>query len=143
MKPLLILMLAGVVGVVAASGLFALVPRGGDSDKALVLQIQDLERELAELQEQPAALPTHHNWQLLEQHLDTYENLDIERLSAGHAGHPGFGGEQWGGIVRGPMLDLLLAARIVQRIVPVYFDRIAIEDKVARMTFYVLGAKES
>lgn len=143
MKSLLILVLAGVAGVVIGSSLFAFAPRDGESNEELVVRIQDLERELAELQEQPESLPVYHHWQLLAQHLDTYGNLSVERLSAEHVGHPDFGGEQWGGIVRGPTLDLLLAARVIQGIVPIYFDRIAIDADTARMAFYVLGAKEN
>ena len=143
LSSLLTLVLSVAVGVAAGAGWFAFMPPDRGSDEELAARAYDLEAELSELDKRPPSLPTHHHWERFRQYLDTYERLKVDRLSAEQEGRPDFGGDQWGGVISGPTLDLLLAARIVQGIVPVYFDRVAVEDDTARMAFYVLGAREN
>ena len=105
-------------------------------------RLDTLEREVAALRARRPAAPTHRHWDMLERYLDSYESLTLERLPSQQTAQPELGGEPWGGIIKGATLDLLLAARAAQTLVPVYFDRIAVLDDVAQMTFYVLGARE-
>ena len=143
MKSLLMLVLSAVVGVVAGTGLFTFMPPADEDHVELAARAHNLEDELSELERRSSSLPTHYHWERFKRYLDTYEGLKVDRFPPEHKGHPDFGGDQWGGVINGPTLDLLLAARIVRNIVPVYFDRIAIEEDAARMTFYVLGAREN
>ncbi len=142
MKSLLLLVLAGAAGIAAGTALLVLKPPPSDDADALALQMGRLEYEVGQLQRHPTAVPTHDRWRRLKHHLDTYENLTFNPLPPDQVGRPEFGGEQWGGVMSGPTLDLLLAARIAQTLVPVHFDRVAVKDDAAQMTFYVLGAKE-
>ncbi len=142
MKPLLLLVSAMVAGIAAGVALFVYLPSPESDTDALALRMNRLEYEVAELLECPLASPTYDHWEHFERHLDTYENLKFNRLPPDKAGVSEFGGEQWGGVMSGPTLDLLIAARIAQTLVPVYFDRVAVEGEVAQMTFYVLGARE-
>ena len=143
MRSLLLLISSAVAGAVIGSGLFMALPTDGENIENLALKIDGLEDEVEELREQSPSLPAYRHWNRFDRYLDTYGRLQVERFSAERVGHPDFGGDQWGGVISGPTLDVLLAARTAQGIVPVYFDRIAIDDDTARMTFYVLGAKEN
>ena len=143
MRSLLVLTLSVLVGVVTGTGLSMLVPQSEPSTEQLAAEIHDLEAELGELQRQPAALPTYYHWERFKRYLDTYGRLKVDRFHTDQLGRPDFGGDPWGGVISGPALDLLLAARVVQGTIPVYFDRIAIDKNTARMTFYALGAKEN
>ncbi len=138
-----LLLLAVTLAVAAGVALFAFEPQPGVDTEALALQVSRLERELADLRARPPSPPTYDHWKRFERYLDTYESLALERLPPDKVGRPEFGGEQWGGVMSGPALDLFMAASIVQTLVPVYFDRVAVEDDAARMTFYVLGAREN
>ncbi len=142
MKSLLFLILAGAAGLGAGVSIFEFVPQPDQSNDALAEQLRRLEHEVDRLQAQRPARPVHAHWKRFERHLDTYERLDFSRAPPDQAGRSEFGGVQWGGVMSGPVLDLLLAARLAQTIVPVYFDRVAVKGDAARMNFYVLGAKE-
>ena len=141
MKSLSLLILAVIVGVVAGVGIFELKPKVGEGIEKLSLRVLELENEVNAMRDFPPALPTHNHWTRLEQHLDMYENLKLDHLPSEQVGHPNLGGDQWGGVMSGPTLDLMIAARIVKNLVPVYFDRVAVKDDAARISFYVLGSK--
>ena len=142
MKFLLLLVFAGVAGAAAGAMLFGPKPLPGDVAAALAARSGNLEREVEQLRRLRPSPPTHEHWRWLKRHLDVYETLEVDHLHPDRVGKPGFGGEQWGGVMSGPTLDLLLAARLAQTLVPVYFDRIAVKEGTAQMSFYVLGAKE-
>ncbi len=143
LKSLPVLMLLVAVSAAAGAGLFTLVPPHRGDHGELAAKAHALEAGLRELEQRPSSLPTRYHWERFKRYLDTYEHLRVDRFSAEQEGRPDLGGDQWGGVISGPTFDLLLAARIVQGIVPVYFDRVAIEDDAAQITFYVLGAKEN
>lgn len=143
MKALLFLIAAAAAGLGAGLSVFSLAPTPDESTNELAAQLRDLENEVDRLHAQRPARPVHEHWRRFERHLDTYEHLDLSRLpSDRETARPEFGGEQWGGVMSGPALDLLLAARIAQTVVPVHFDRVAVKGGDARISFYVLGAKE-
>lgn len=141
MKSLLFLIAAGVAGFATGTAVFAFAPQADESTGALAAQLRRLEHEVARLEAQPSAHPVHDHWRRFERHLDTYERLDLSRSPSDQTARPEFGGAQWGGVMNGPTLDLLLAARVAQTVAPVYFDRVAIKGDAAQMSFYVLGAK--
>lgn len=142
MKALLLLVAAAAAGFAVGVSAFTFTPQPGEETGELESRLRGLEREVAELEEQPRSPPAYEHWERFENHLDVYGRVDLSRLPSDRSGRPGFGGEQWGGVMSGPTLDLLLAARIAQTLAPVYFDRVAFKDGAGRMSFYVLGARE-
>ena len=142
MKSLLLLVLMAVAGTAAGGGLFVFKPQLSADTDLLMLRLNRLEHEIAALRERPTAVPTYDRWERFEGYFSVYENLKLDRLPPDKTDRPELGGEQWGGVMNGPTLDLLLAARITQSLVPVYFDRIAVKGDTAQMTFYVLGSRE-
>ncbi len=110
----------------------------------LVHEKRTLHAEITNLYAIPVAVDVHSHWQFVFEWFGKHQGMTINPATT----EPGsvtdtYGGVWWGGVVSGPAMEVLIAARQVQSVVPIFFTRFSGSNRQANLFFYVLGAGQA
>lgn len=101
----------------------------------LLAQRDALAREIAALERLPAAAPVHAHKKTALNYFRIYRGLRVEFPVRARDKSD----DSWRGRLSGPAPEALAAARFVQTLAPVRFERLSVKAGVASLNFRILG----
>ncbi len=112
--------------------------------ETLVDEKKTLHEEITDLYAMPVSADVRLHWQFASEWFGKHDRMVMNPVAT----KPGsitdvYGGVWWGGVVSGPAMEVLVAARQLQSVVPVFFDRFSGSKVQASLFFYVLGAEKA
>ena len=121
----------------------ACIPTGvGETQMvALADEKKTLHEEITNLYAMPVSADVRLHWQFVSEWFEKHQNMVMNPVATQPGSITGvYGGVWWGGVVSGPAMEVLIAARQLQSVVPIFFDRFSGSKEQASLFFYVLGA---
>ena len=104
---------------------------------ALQQQHLAMEVKLDKIKRQSTAPPVHQYWEKIQQYLSLFNDIQFQHVSPEKPLK--YPHHAWAGTLTGPLLSVLRAVQKIQRLAPVYAERLVIRNQRAELLLHVWG----